>query len=148
MEVGTIEGWHWLVVGALLLILELLTPGALLLLFFGASAIVVGLLAVAGLPGPLWWQIVLFAALSLGGLLALRPLVLTKFHLTGSHRAVDTLVGETALALEELATESLGKVELRGSTWNARNAGDNKLSRGQRCVVVKVDGLTLWVRDK
>ncbi len=147
MEAGTILGWQWLAAGALLLILELVTPGALLLIFFGASAIIVGLLAAAGLAGPLWWQIVLFSALSLGGLLGLRPLVLTKFHLTGSRRAVDSLVGESALAVEDMASESSGKVELRGSTWNARNVGDHPLSRGQRCIVVKVDGLTLWVRD-
>lgn len=147
MEALTIEGWHWLAVGAVLLVLELLTPGTLLLIFFGASAIVVGLLAVAGLAGPLWWQIVLFSALSLVGLLALRPLVITKLRLTGVGRAVDALVGESATVLEELVTEGLGKVELRGSAWNARNVGDNRLSRGQRCIVVKVDGLTLWVRD-
>jgi hypothetical protein len=32
---------------------------------------------------------------------------------------------------------------LRGSVWSARNVGTTMLTRGQRCVVVRVDGFTL-----
>jgi membrane protein implicated in regulation of membrane protease activity len=39
-----------------------------------------------------------------------------------------------------------GKLELRGSTWDARNVGDTALSAGSRCLVQSVDGLTLHVR--
>lgn len=147
MDVWTLDGWYWLMIGTALLVLELLTPGALVLMFFGAGAIGVGLLWFAGLAGPVWWQITLFAALSLAALLSLRPLLRSKLHLS-RRGAVDSLVGETVLTLEELAVGDVGKAELRGSTWNARNAGGKTLALGQRCIVVRVEGLTLWVRDK
>jgi membrane protein implicated in regulation of membrane protease activity len=35
---------------------------------------------------------------------------------------------------------------MRGSTWTARNVGETQLLKGQRCVVEKVVGLTLYVR--
>lgn len=148
MEVWTVEWGPWLLIGIALLVLELLTPGALFLVFFGIGAIVVGLLTAAGLAGPLWMQIALFAALSLAALLSLRRLLLTKLHLTGPGKTVDMLVGETALALEDLAVDDVGKAELRGAAWNARNVGETSVSVGQRCTVVRVEGLTLWVRGK
>ncbi len=141
--------WLWLLIGIALLALELLlTPGALFLMFFGAAAIVVGLLAATGLIGPLWVQGVLFASLSLVALFSLRRLLLVKLHITDPDRTVDRLVGETAIALEDLAVGTVGKAELRGSPWNARNVGDAMISLGQRCSVVKVEGLTLNLRGK
>jgi hypothetical protein len=59
---------------------------------------------------------------------------------------VDSLVGETAVATEEIHLNAVGKAELRGTSWNARNVGDKPLVRGQRCVVERVEGLTIFVR--
>ncbi|MGH9387082.1 MAG: NfeD family protein [Vicinamibacterales bacterium] len=39
----------------------------------------------------------------------------------------------------------VGRVEVRGSAWSARNASDVALATGQRCRVVSVDGLLLAV---
>ncbi|TAK36672.1 MAG: NfeD family protein [Chloroflexota bacterium] len=142
------EWWVWLFTGLVLLALELLTPGALFLVFFGAGAIAVGLLSAIGLGGPLWLQILLFALLSLAALFTLRRLLLSKLHLRLPDRMIDRLVGETALALEDIAVDGVGKAELRGSTWNARNVGEAPVSRGQRCTVMRVEGLTLWIYEE
>jgi membrane protein implicated in regulation of membrane protease activity len=65
----------------------------------------------------------------------------------GEHRDnVDSLVGETAVATEEIHLNAVGKAELRGTSWNARNVGDKSLIRGQRCIVERVEGLTICVR--
>ena len=48
--------WVWILLGFLLLLAELLTPGGLYLLFFGVAAIIVGLLAGLNLIGPPWMQ--------------------------------------------------------------------------------------------
>lgn len=146
VDVWTVNWWLWLLFGIVLLGLELLTPGAFFLMFFGAGAIIVGLLSAAGLAGPLWMQVLLFAALSLISVFSLRRLLLARLRFTGPEKIVDKLVGETAVALEDLAVDGLGKAELRGSAWSARNVGDSAVPRGQRCTVVRVEGLTLWVR--
>jgi membrane protein implicated in regulation of membrane protease activity len=59
---------------------------------------------------------------------------------------VDALEGETAIVLDDLAPGAVGKAELRGTSWTAQNAGAAALSRGQRCRVVRVEGLTLFIR--
>jgi membrane protein implicated in regulation of membrane protease activity len=145
LEAWNLQWWHWLMSGVALLALELVTPGALFLMFFGVAAIVVGLLTAVGLAGPLWAQVALFALLSLLSLVTLRGVFLKKLQPTRLDRNVDRLVGETALALDDLPIDGIGKAELRGSAWNARNVGDSVVSRGQRCVVIRIDGLTLWV---
>jgi membrane protein implicated in regulation of membrane protease activity len=64
-----------------------------------------------------------------------------------SHQ-VDTMVGETAVLLDDVAPGQTGKAELRGTTWSARNAGTASLHKGQRTSVAKVDGLTLWLKSE
>ena len=59
---------------------------------------------------------------------------------------VDTLIGERALAIDDMPVAGFGKAEMRGSTWSARNVGETPLVRGQRCVVERVEGLLLHVR--
>lgn len=152
-EVASLEGWtvawwHWLAAGIVLFALELLTPGALFLIFFGIGALAVGLLSAVGLAGPLWAQIVLFALVSLIALFSLRRLLAAKLRLLEPGANIDKLVGETAVALEDLPVDAVGKVELRGAAWSARNVGENSISRGQRCTVMRVEGLSLWVCDE
>jgi len=60
--------------------------------------------------------------------------------------SIDSLIGETCVAVEDMAINAVGKAELRGTSWTARNAGDKPLARGQRCTVERVEGLTIFVR--
>ena len=61
---------------------------------------------------------------------------------------VDALVGEIGQVMEDLPPAAVGRVELRGSAWSARNASAVPLSRGTRCRVVRVDGLMLFVEPE
>jgi inner membrane protein len=146
MDTWSLGWWPWLLLGLVLLGLELTTPGGLYLLFFGAGAIVVGLLSAFGPVQPLWVQVLLFSVLSLVALGLFRRSLLVRLRPGGPERTVDDMVGETALVLEDLPVDGVGKVELRGSTWHARNVGKINLTAGQSCAVERVEGLTLWVR--
>jgi len=61
---------------------------------------------------------------------------------------IDSLLGEVATLLEDLAPGAVGRAELRGSSWSVRSAEPKMLSKGARCRVERVDGLTLWVRPE
>jgi inner membrane protein len=54
------------------------------------------------------------------------------------------------LAVPQVSIEpgAVGRVEVRGSTWSARNVATVALATGQRCTVVAVDGLLLAVRPE
>jgi hypothetical protein len=138
--------WVWILLGFLLLLAELLTPGGLYLLFFGVAAIVVGLLSGLNLIGPPWMQWLMFSILSVVALSLFRRPLLKRLRPATPGIEVDSLVGQTAIVLEDMAVDAVGKAELRGSAWSARNVGGNSLTRGQRCTVEKVDGLMLCVR--
>ena len=63
-----------------------------------------------------------------------------------SQHTVDSFIGEIAKVVDEIAVNGVGKVELRGASWSARNVGATPLSIGGRCRVERVEGLTLFVR--
>ncbi|HZH02346.1 MAG TPA: NfeD family protein [Myxococcaceae bacterium] len=138
--------WLWFLAGIGLLVVEMVTPGALFALFFGISALILSGLVGLGLAGPDWVQWIIFSALSVAALALLRRRLQDRTS-RASVPVVDSLVGATALLLEDLAAGGTGKAELQGSTWNARSAAHVSLRGGQRYRVERVDGLTLLLRD-
>ena len=135
--------WLWMLLGMGLSILELQIPGTFFLLGFGVGAIIVGVAVGIGVAAPEWLQWLAFSVLSTATILLLRRSMLNA----PSHaREIDDLVGSEAVLTDDLAVGGVGKAELRGTTWTARNAGDVPLGKGQRCHVARVEGLTLWLR--
>ena len=140
----TILWWHWLVLGLLLMVGELATPGGFYIIFFGVGAILTGFLALFGVSDTSV-QVFLFLVLSVTGLLFFRTRLLRSVQPDPQAPAVDAVVGEVAVARTSLEPGSIGKVELRGASWSARNTSDVALAVGGRCRVVAVDGLLLLV---
>ena len=135
--------WLWLLVGVALSALELLSAGGFYLIFFGISALFIGLMSVFGLAGPLWMQWLVFTLLSVVLLLGFRRPILRMMNVeTGP---VDSLVGQVALTIDAIEPGAMGRAELRGSTWSARNLHSAEVARGQRCRVERVDGLMLFL---
>ncbi|MEW5979250.1 MAG: NfeD family protein [Acidobacteriota bacterium] len=140
--------WIWIVLGFFLLLIELVTPGGLYLLFFGVAAIIVGLLAAAEVSGPDWAQWLWFSLLSILTVVFFRRPLMKRIRPTSQPQEVDSLVGEVAVALQDVDIDGFGKAELRGSSWTIRNVGGAVLKQGQRCKVEQVEGLMLWVRGQ
>jgi hypothetical protein len=136
--------WHWVLIGFALLAIELAST-TLHVGFFGLGALFVGLLVGLGWNGPLWAQLLVFTGFSLVALFFIRPPLMRRLKLN-EPRVVDTLVGEQATAMDDIAVQSVGKAEMRGSTWNAQNVGNSPLTKGQRCTVESVEGLVIRVR--
>jgi membrane protein implicated in regulation of membrane protease activity len=143
-----IQWWHWLVFGLVLVLAEVATAGGFYIIFFGIGAIVVGLLSSGNVAGPVGVQVLLFSAISVGSLLLFRRRLLGWFQTDPQAPAVDQLVGELALVIEDVAPGGVGKVELRGSGWSARTTSGTPLVRGARCRVTRVDGLVLFVEPE
>ena len=137
--------WIWILAGMALLAVEIVIPGGIIMLFFGVSAMIVGLLVALDVGGPLWLQAVLFSVLSIVSLLTLRGPILRRMNSTAAGE-IDSLAGEQALLLGDIAPGAEGQAELRGSPWTARNVGDGPLKEGQKCTVDRVEGLKLYVR--
>jgi len=138
--------WHWLLLGLILIALEMAASGGFYIIFFGVAALVISILQLLGVGGPVWLQLLLFSVFSVASLLFFRNPLMRRLNLTGGAADIDTLSGETGTVLEEMAPGGNGRVEVRGTTWSARNAGVSRLDRGNRCVVVRSERLTLLVK--
>ena len=138
--------WYWMLLGLVLLGVEMVTPGGFYILFFGLAALIVGSLTVLGIAQAEWLQWLLFSGLAILSLLIFRgPLSAWLKKQDKDLPSVDSLAGESAIPLEDLAASGTGKAELRGTTWTAHNAGPSSLMKGQRCKVERVEGLTIWI---
>lgn len=139
--------WNWLILGAVLLALEILTPGVYLM-WLGLAAILTGTLSFQFADAVFWaWQtqVVVFLALSVASALIGR-------HFFPANRAEDSdqpllnqrsqqLIGRTA-TLEEPITEGQGRIRLGDTLW--RVSGPD-LPAGIRVRVVGADGPRLQV---
>jgi membrane protein implicated in regulation of membrane protease activity len=139
------QWWAWITVGALLLGAELTFVNAqFYLVFIGAAALAVGFLELAGLLPAEWTQWVLFALLAGVSLIAFRRRVYERIR----GRLPDIKLGpggETVILPAELPPGESCRLEFRGCSWNAVNAGRSVIAAGARARIDRVEGLTLVV---
>jgi len=134
--------WGWIVLGVVLLGAEVAISTEFYIVFFGVSAILVGVAQLAGADLPVWVQWLAFAAVAIGCLIFYRDRL--RDLLSRPDRPLDEqVVGLTAIVRGAIAPGATGSAELRGSVWQARNVGDRELADGERCRVAEVDGITL-----
>lgn len=140
--------WHWLVIGLVLIALEMAASGGFYVIFFGIAALAIASLHVFDAAGPVWMQLLLFSLLSVGSLLLFRSPLMKWMYLDAPGKEVDSLVGDTAIPVDDIAPGAVGRAELRGTAWSARNADNALLTRGQRCTVVDVDRLMILIKSE
>jgi membrane protein implicated in regulation of membrane protease activity len=135
--------WMWVLLGLVLLVIEVVTPGAFFTLFFGVGAICVAVLSALGVVSPAF-QWIAFAAISVVLVLLLRGRLQEKLRARDTG-PIDELVGQEVVLMADLPAGGETKAELRGSPWSARAASGIPLAKGQRCRVERVDGVMLYV---
>ena len=140
--------WYWILLGLVLAAIELATPGGFFFIFFAVSAVLVGLLDLAGIleADALQWAI--FSIISIGCLAFFRKPLLERMNRGEAHEAVDSLVGELATAVDAIPPGQHGRAELRGTKWTVRNVDALTIAAGERCRVVAVRGLELDIRPE
>jgi membrane protein implicated in regulation of membrane protease activity len=139
--------WGWILVGTLLLAGELLVVEAdFYLVFLGFAALCVGALDLAGLGGPLWLEWLAFALIAVVSTVFFRQRVYRRLRPPPGGDVGDSVVGQVVVVPRELGVGASVQVELRGTSWSARNVGATALPAGARARVARVDGLVLEVR--
>lgn len=137
------DWWVWLVVGIVLMVLEVVTPGFVLFFFGGAALLVGGLLGI-GIAIPVWAEFLVFSVLAVLLTVAFRGPLMRRLEAgRRSPPRVDRLEDEVATPLSLLEPGGSGQAELRGTVWKARNESPVPLPSGHPCRVVRVEGITL-----
>ena len=136
--------WGWLVVGIGLLGVEMFVIDAeFYLVFIGASAVLVGLLGLAGVSLPDWLQWLTFAALAIVTMVAFRRRLYERLRRQQAPVQERITTGDLVLVSTRLEPGQSCRVDYRGSSWTARNTGGNAIEAGTEARISNVDGLTL-----
>jgi membrane protein implicated in regulation of membrane protease activity len=140
----------WTVLGVVLVIAEIFTPG-FVLLWFGVGALAAAFAGLVGIDSlPL--QFLIFAIVSVALTAASRTIFVNYFSrektgadlksgVDGLPGKIGTVVSSSRGALNE------GAVKVFGSTWTAYPAeGEEPLEAGERVEVERVQGASIYVR--
>ena len=137
--------WIWVAAGIALVLSEFMVPG-FVVCFFGAGAILTGLLLVF-FPGiGLAWQILIFVIASVIFTLLGRKCFLGASSRRTQDPDLDDCTGERAVVTQEISPEHPGKVEFHGSFWTA--VSDQPLPVGREVRIVNRKNLVLTVSDQ
>ena len=143
--------WHWLVLGMVLIMVEIALP-SFTALWFGAGAILVGVVLLIFPDLPLGWQIFIWTSVSVVLTYCwfryLRPLSIDK---TKAGLSKEAIVGQSGLVVELPLNDKRGRLRfttpiLGSEEWYI--ICDQTLALGERVWVTDVSGNTLIVEKR
>ena len=133
----------WLVLMILFLVAEGATA-AITTIWFAAGALVAMVAALLG--AQLWLQIALFVVVSVGLILALRPLLKKYITPKKVRTNVDSVIGTQGVVIEKVDNiAGTGKVKLGGMEWSARSATGEKIEKDTVIAVERIEGVKVFV---
>jgi len=141
------QWWSWIAGGVILLGAELMFVDAqFYLVFIGGAALLVGALTAAEPDFAPWLQWLLFSLIAVFALLGLRGRIYAKLRGGALPGFQDGLVGESVHVPVPLAAGQECRLEYRGSTWDAVNAGAAPIAAGAQARIERVAGLKLFLQ--
>ena len=133
----------WLVLAAVLAIAEMSTT-ALICIWFVIGSIFA--FAVSFITKSFAIQLGIFALVSGVSLILTRPIAAKLLTPKPVSTNTDMLIGKTCEVTEPIGENFKGRVKIDGLTWLAQS--DAPVAVGTKCVVQKIVGATLIVKEK
>ena len=142
----SITYWHWWILAAALIILEVFAPGAFFLWLGIAAGVVGGVIYLS--PSLAWeYQVLTFSVLSVASIVVWRKYFRTTPQETDEpalNRRGEQYIGRV-FTLAEPIVNSMGKIRVDDTTWKIRG---EDCPVGTRVEVTGVDGTILEVECK
>ena len=136
----------WLVVAVAFALMEVATV-AFFAAFISIAAFAAALTALLG--GDIVVQAIVFAVVAVLGLLAVRPLAVSRFHIGRRARLVSgapAMVGQTAVVVDPInGAHQPGHVLISGERWPAVSAEGAVIEEGRTVMVLELRQATLVV---
>lgn len=138
------EIWQiWCIVAFIFIIVEVLTP-AMFFLNLAFASFIVSVFAYFHLD--LTFQVILFAIISLIGILILKPYMLKKERASQKTGIEEKYINKKAKVIEEI-NETQGAITIYGERWLAREK-DNKIVNVNDEVKIIANEGTLFIVEK
>ncbi|MDR1793986.1 MAG: NfeD family protein [Erysipelotrichaceae bacterium] len=135
----------WLIISAAALFVEVITPLALVSVWFiigGLAAQLIHLLNIGFI-----WEVLTFIFVSLIALILLRPVLLEMLRGNTIPTNQDRAVGQKGKLIKAISEENWGEIKILGSVWSCVEANHKPLAAGTEVIVLKVDGAKLIVAE-
>ena len=133
--------------GGLALIIADVLFGTFFVLFLGISALIIGALAWAGVLNDTLYQWLLFAAISILGVVLFRSRLLQWFG-PGKDDKYNEHQGHNVEVIDSMEGSKQGKVKYRGTEWMAVSASGETFLPGETAVIDKLDGIVIYINKK
>lgn len=134
----------WFIIGFIFFLLEFVVPG-LILFFFAVGAWIVALLSLF-VDLSLNTQLIIFLISSLVTILLFRKwvkkIIWTKNR---SSEIENEFIGKTGRAETFIGPEKNGKVDFKGTSWDARS--EDRIDKGEQVIIIGNDSILLIVKS-
>lgn len=136
----------WIVLFVIFIVIEIVTAGALVSIWFCVGALAALLADYLG--ANLVLQISLFLVVSIALLIMTKPLIKKYVKPKVSKTNADRIINTHGVVKEEINNLlGLGSILVDGKTWTARNIdGDTIIPAGSEVVVIEIKGVKAFVR--
>jgi len=140
------EAVTWLIILAVLLVIEIATLG-LTTIWFAGGALIAFIASAVG--APLWLQITFFIVVSIILLVFTRPLATRLMNKRVTKTNMDSLPGQEAVVTQEIDNlKGTGQVMINGMEWTARSDQKQKIPKDATVIVVEIEGVKLIVKEE
>lgn len=135
----------WFIIGFVLFLLEFVVPG-LILFFFAAGAWIVALLCLF-FDIPVNAQLIIFVIASVASIFLLRDWTKKVLYGKPKSKAIleDEFMGKTAVAETAIAPGRSGKVDFKGTSWQA--VSEDTIAAGEQVVITGNESIQLIVKS-
>lgn len=142
-----LEPIMWLIVLAILLIIEAITVG-LTTIWFAGGALTAAIASELGAGILVQW--ILFLIVSLILLIFTRPIAVRYMNKGISRTNINSMIGKRAVVIQKISNlEQSGQVRINDVEWMARCASDGTIIQEHAIVVIEdVQGVKLIVREE
>ena len=135
--------WIWVALVIIFALIEVFTLG-LTTVWFALAALVLVFLSFLNISMPV--QFLIFLIISAALLVFTRPLAVKKFKMGGEKTNVDSLPGKRALVIKKIGEFEMGEAKVNGQIWTARSDNNTEIAEGEKCEVLRIEGVQLIVR--
>lgn len=138
------EQWLWVIILVGTLIVEVITFGNLVSVWFSMGALAAYLAYLMGLSFPV--QLAVFIVVSILSLLAIRPLAANYFRGNIVATNADRIIGQHTTLVKAVKSNEWGEVNVYGTVWSVAELNNRPLDAGTVVEVVAIEGAKLIVK--
>lgn len=135
----------WIGIGIAAIVVELLTPSALVSIWFAVGALAAWLCALMDLP--LVVQVIVCLVVSVLFIVTVRPFAVKYLRGNVTPTNADRLIGDFGVVTKQIGEDDWGEVKIHGTLWSAVSVDHVVIKVGTKVKIAAIEGAKLLVRE-